>query len=201
MRPLPTPAVRWAAAALAVAACAGLSGCMSVGDEGAKPAPGASAGKQEVAAESDGGIGVSGRNGGYGRDTSGRGGPDADGEGGRSPVASASPSAPGKSPAAAAGAGGGVKPPPEPGVPGGAGAAGGAGGPSEPGGAPATPTGSPEPTPEPTVEPTPSPEPTVEPTVPPSVTPGADTHMGAMKAADGPGVAVEPEASPQVGPV
>ncbi|HEY9252699.1 MAG TPA: hypothetical protein VIP06_08530, partial [Nocardioides sp.] len=65
----------------------------------------------------------------------------------------------------------------------------------------ATPTGSPEPTPEPTVEPTPSPEPTVEPTVPPSVTPGADTHMGAMKAADGPGVAVEPEASPQVGPV
>ncbi|HEY9368421.1 MAG TPA: hypothetical protein VIU94_08240, partial [Streptomyces sp.] len=60
MRPLPTP-VRWAATALAVAACAGLSGCMSVSDEGAKPAPGKSAGKQDgVSAESAGGAGAPG---------------------------------------------------------------------------------------------------------------------------------------------
>ncbi|MFE3130055.1 hypothetical protein ACFXHD_42335, partial [Streptomyces hydrogenans] len=54
MRPFPTR-VRWAAAALAVAACAGLSGCMSVGDESARPAPGASGGKPGASAEPDGG--------------------------------------------------------------------------------------------------------------------------------------------------
>lgn len=60
MRHLPTP-VRWAATALAVAACAGLSGCMSVSDEGAKPGPGASGGKHGVATESDGGGGGAAR--------------------------------------------------------------------------------------------------------------------------------------------
>ncbi|MEU8523467.1 hypothetical protein [Streptomyces sp. NPDC048577] len=195
--------MRWAAAAFAVAACAGLSGCMSVGDDAATPAPGESARERRVAAESDGGIGVSGRNGGNGRDLSGRSAPDADGEGGESPVASGSPS-PSGSPSTVPTAGpGGGKPLPEPDDPGGpgeAGGAGGAGGPGAPGGGTATPTRSPEPTPEPTADPDPTQEPTAEPTFLPSVTPGADTHMGAMKAAERSGVSMEPEASPQVGP-
>ncbi|MFE0651914.1 hypothetical protein ACFVZH_25375 [Streptomyces sp. NPDC059534] len=221
MRQLPTP-VRWAATALAVAACAGLSGCMSVSDEGAKPAPGASGGKQGAAAESDGGGGGSAGGGGSWNGRSGRSGPEAAGAGTESPVPSGSPSGTAKPSLGEVlpiegpgGPGGTQKPQPTGGqqgpgdASGGNGGSGGGngdtgGGSGGPGGG-GTPTPeptvpSPEPTPEPTVPtPEPTPEPTSNPTDPP--TSGSDTQLGAMRAADGPGASSEPMASPQVGPV
>ncbi|MZE56707.1 hypothetical protein GTY86_36660, partial [Streptomyces sp. SID5770] len=84
MRHLPTPA-RWVATALAVAACAGLSGCMSVSDDGAKPGPGASGGKRGVAAESDGGRGLPDGGGGSWNGRPDGGGPDVTGSGKENP--------------------------------------------------------------------------------------------------------------------
>ncbi|MFG2838417.1 hypothetical protein ACGFZH_30790 [Streptomyces zaomyceticus] len=226
MRHLPTP-VRWAATALAVAACAGMSGCMSVSDEGAKPSPVASGGKRGAATESDGGSGLPGGGGGSWNGRPDGGGPDVTGAGTESPVPSGSPSGTAKPSAGAVlpvegpgGSGGPSKPQPTDGGNGGSGGdAGGSagnggggngggangGGSGGPGGGGETPTPeptvpSPEPTPEPTVPtPEPTPEPTSDPTDPPA--PGADTQMGAMRAADGPGAPAEPVASPQVGPV
>ncbi|MFI1810845.1 hypothetical protein ACH414_10940 [Streptomyces sp. NPDC020422] len=205
MRHLPTP-VRWAATAFAVAACAGLSGCMSVSDDGAKPAPSSSAGKRGEAAGSAEDGGLSGGHGGGGFDRTARSGPDADGSGKESPVPSGSATAPAKSAGGvgaggAGGAGGASKPTQPPGGTGGPAASTG-GDSGAPGGETTPPVDPPQPTP--TQDPTtPPPEPTAEPTVSetPSTTPGADTHMGAMRAAEGPGGPTEPEASPQARPM
>ncbi|MEV8587044.1 hypothetical protein [Streptomyces sp. NPDC051180] len=211
---MPTP-VRWAATALAVAACAGLSGCMSVSDEGAKPTPGASGGKRGAAAESNGGGGGSAGGGGSWNGRPDRSGPEAAGAGTESPVPSGSPSGTAKPSAGVVlpvegpgGPGGTQKPQPTGGQQGPGGGAGGAvggagGGTGGPGGGGSTPTPTPEPTPEPTSEPTPTPEPTPEPTSNPTDPPtsGTDTQLGAMRAADGSGAPTEPMASPQVGPV
>ncbi|MFJ4873079.1 hypothetical protein [Streptomyces sp. NPDC088757] len=230
MRHLPTP-VRWVATALTVAACAGLSGCMSVSDDGAKPGPGASGGKRGVAAESEGGTGLPDGGGGSWNGRSDGGGPDVTGSGKETPVPSGSPSGsarptespvvPGVGPSA-----GMVKPQPtggheEPsgsaggsgdsgggGTGGGNGGGSGGGGNGGPGGG-GTPTPEPtqppvEPTPEPPVPtPEPTPEPTSDPTDPPAS--GPDVQMGAVRAAgaegEGADVPSEPVASPQVGPV
>ncbi|WP_411077400.1 hypothetical protein [Streptomyces sp. cmx-10-25] len=201
MRHLPTP-VRWVAAALTVAACAGLSGCMSVSDDGAKPGPGASGGKRGVAAESEGGAGLPDVGDGSWSGRSDGGGPDVTGSGSETPVPSGSPSgsAPptkGVVPSGVAPSAGPVKPQPtgggreEPGGgaggDGGDGSAGGSaggggngggsggGGTGGPGGDGGTPT--PEPTPppvEPTPEPpVPTPEPTPEPTSDPTDPPAS----------------------------
>ncbi|MFE5734394.1 hypothetical protein ACFQ7A_26215 [Streptomyces sp. NPDC056528] len=198
MRHLPTP-VRWVAAALTVAACAGLSGCMSVSDDGAKPGPGASGGKRGVAAESEGGAGLPDGGDGSWSGRSDGGGPDVTGSGRETPVPSGSPSgsappAKGVVPSGVAPSAGTVKPQPtgggreEPGGgagggDGGDGSAGGSaggggngggsggsgGGTGGPGGDGGTPT--PEPTPPP-VEPTPEPPvPTPEPTPEPTSDP------------------------------
>ncbi|MFE3068837.1 hypothetical protein [Streptomyces sp. NPDC059247] len=224
MRHLPTP-VRWAATALAVAACAGLSGCMSVSDDGSKPTPGASGGKRGVAAESEAGGGAGGDTGSW-NGRPGQTGPDVAGAGGDSPVPSGSPSGTARASVGEVlpveGPGGTPKPKPTggghenpgggtggtagngSGGSGGSGGNGSGGGSGGPGGA--TPTPEPtvptaEPTPEPTVNPTPepTPEPTSNPTDPPQS--GTDTQMGALRMADGPGAPPEPVASPQVGPV
>lgn len=230
MRHLPTP-VRWAATALAVAACAGLSGCMSVSDEGAKPAPGASGearcggrgrrrrwrpGRRRRVLERPAGPGRSGP----GRRRQGVPGPERlavrhrEALGGRRTARGG----PGRVRRAVAVAAGRWRPRRHGRrlgrrrerrrrghrrQRGNGGSGGGAGG-ADGGGSTPTPepsVPSPEPTPEPTSNPTP--EPTPEPTSNPTDPPpsGTDTQMGAMRAADGPGAPPEPAASPQVGPV
>ncbi|MET9934756.1 MULTISPECIES: hypothetical protein [unclassified Streptomyces] len=198
MRHLPTP-VRWVATALTVAACAGLSGCMSVSDDGAKPGPGASGGKRGVAAESEGGTGLPDGGGGPWNGRPDGGGPDVTGSGKETPVPSGSPSGsarstegplvPGVGPSAGTAkpqptGGGHEEPSGSTGGNGGNGGSGGSGGGSTggggnggsgdggtggPGGGGDTPA--PEPT-QPPVEPTPEPPvPTPEPTPEPTSDP------------------------------
>ncbi|MCS0638869.1 hypothetical protein NX801_25110 [Streptomyces sp. LP05-1] len=185
MRQMPAP-VRWAVTALAVAASAGtVSGCMSVTDERAKPAPANSVEPSEVTVEheavdatADGGP-VSGG----GQEPDGRTDPEHPAGASDGPRAQAGPSgAPSKGAAPGARPG---RPPvatPTAGPPGGSGGGGG-GGP-----APTTPAPTPpEPTPEPEPTPTPTPpvEPTPEPTDPPAPSPGGDSHTEAMRAPQG----------------
>ncbi|GGR34041.1 hypothetical protein GCM10010497_41200 [Streptomyces cinereoruber] len=229
VRHLPTP-VRWVATVLTVAACAGLSGCMSVSDDGAKPGPGASGGKRGAAAESDGGAGLPDGGGGSWNGRPDGGGPDVTGAGRGTPVPSGSPSGgalptEGAAPSGVGPSGGTAKPQPSGGheEPGGGaggsggdggngggsagggtgGADGGTGGPGGGGTPVPEPTQPPvEPTPEPPVPtPEPTPEPTSDPTDPPA--PGPEVRTGAVRAAEGEGVDTSPEpmASPQVGPV
>ncbi|MFJ1751100.1 hypothetical protein ACIOJD_33435 [Streptomyces sp. NPDC088116] len=193
MRQLSAPGRRiavWIATSLAVAASAG---CMSVGDDGERPAPSRSADSPDAGARPDGGTGTSAEEPHALHDRTARGGtghahPDAKGEeraNGASPSVSSS-ATPSPEPST------GVRPQP---------------------GRPAPPRGEPEPPSEPTrsvqlpttappaQSPTPEPEP--EPTKPsaqPSETPPSEVRASGMVPADGMGMRKELEASPQLGP-
>ncbi|MBT2465400.1 hypothetical protein J7E92_28415 [Streptomyces sp. ISL-63] len=178
MRTLSVPA-RWAAVtALTIAAS---TGCMSVGDDGARPGPSGSSDSKGRAVEPNGetvaGSGGAGHRGGDAH-THSDAAADADrkkSKGTPSPeVSGAVPSATPKS----------AGPRPEPGAP----------QPSRPGHPPA-PTPSPDPDPEPEPEPTEPPEP------PPSASPAAQLRTQAMGGAEESRPLRTPEASPQVGPV
>ncbi|MBD0709185.1 hypothetical protein BU197_12540 [Streptomyces sp. CBMA291] len=213
--------MRWAAAALAVAACAGLSGCMSVSDEGAKPTPGTS-GVKRGASAGPVGEGTAGGDTGSWEGPTGQTGPEVTGADSASPVPSGSPTdteypsvivgvpveRPGVTPKPkptvghenpGAGTGGPVGSVTGGGSGGGTGTGGGSGGGgTTPPPEPTAPTA--EPTPEPTVpSPEPTPEPTSNPTEPPQT--GAGTQMGALRVIEEFGEPLEPMASPQVGPV
>ncbi|MFF0450025.1 hypothetical protein ACFYT4_27125 [Streptomyces sp. NPDC004609] len=186
MRQLSAPG-RLAVALAASLALAATAGCMSVSDDkSAEPAPGKSSDRRGAVAEHESAHGGSG-----GRHVrGGRGDSGASGDKGDAPDATPSPS--GTAGPAARPPGGGDRPHP-PGAP-------------LPTGDGPTPSVQPtqppeEPHTEPPVEPTT--QPPVEPTDPPSASSAPEVHAGAMRLAytDGPGVAWEPVASPQPGPV
>ncbi|KAB2589016.1 hypothetical protein [Streptomyces arboris] len=200
MRTLSVPA-RWAAVtALTIAAS---TGCMSVGDEGARPGPSGSTDSKGRAVEPNGetvaGSGGAGHRGGDAHTHS-----DADTDADRKkPGGTPSPEKSGAVPSATPKSG---APRPEPGVP----------QPSRPGHLPA-PTPStpgpgepppvvpeppaPPPAPAPDPDPEPEPEPTEPPEPPPSASPAAQLRTQAMGGAEESRPLRTPEASPQVGPV
>ncbi|MCX5342096.1 hypothetical protein [Streptomyces atratus] len=189
MRQLSAP-VRWAAViAVTVAAS---TGCMSVGDDGGKPAPPPSSGPKGSAAGPDGGTVA-----GTGGARHGGGGAEAHSE--REAAESAEPSGS----AGPSGSPGGVRPGTKPGDPR---SAGGGGLPvpsvSQPGpGVPHQPESPPpsEPdTPEPPASPEPEPS---EPSPQPSASSAAQLRKRAMRALEGPSALRTPDVSPQVGPV
>lgn len=196
MRQLSAP-VRWAAVtALTIAAS---TGCMSIGDDSAKPGPSRSAGTKGASADPDGGtVPGSGR--------SGHGGSHAEAQSDREAGAKPDPSASGRTPSAAPD-GKGATPKPGAQVPTGAGKPpapqSSEPGPGEP---PAPPVPGPEPSsppppdPGPGPGPDPSPTPPPEPSQPPSASPAAQLRNHAMGAPEGPETQRTPEASPQVGP-
>ncbi|MFJ5227862.1 hypothetical protein [Streptomyces sp. NPDC088400] len=194
MRQLSAPGRRiavWIATSLAVAASAG---CMSVGDDGERPAPSRSADSPDTGTRPDGATGASAEEPHALHDRTARGGtehahPDGKGEdlaNGASPSTSSS-ATPSPEPST------GTRPRP---------------------GRPTPPRGEPEPpneptrsvqppsTPPPAQSPAPEPEPP-EPTKPPtqpSETPPAEVRASGMAPADGMGMRKELEASPQLGP-
>ncbi|WP_411119606.1 hypothetical protein [Streptomyces sp. 058-1L] len=192
MRHLSVP-VRWAAVtALTIAAS---TGCMSVGDDGARPGPSRSSDPKRQAVEPNGetvsGSGGAGRGGGDAhphsdsdrKNPGGRPSPEASGA-----VPSATPKGPRPEPGAPQPSRPGHPPAPTPSTP----------GPGEP--PPVVPE---PPTPPPTPDPGPDPEP--EPTEPseppPSASPAAQLRTQAMGGPEEGRPLRTPEASPQVGPV
>ncbi|MEW1632146.1 hypothetical protein [Streptomyces sp. NPDC089173] len=202
MRKLSVPA-RWAAVtALTIAAS---TGCMSVGDDGAKPGPAGSTDSKGRVVEPDGGVvsgtGGAGHRGGDAHthsDSDTAGAADADP---KNPKGTPSPKASGAVPSATPKSG---APRPEPGVP----------QPSRPGRPPApTPSAPgpgepppvvpepPAPPPAPDPDPAPEPEPTEPAEPPPSASPAAQLRTQSMGGAEESRPLRTPEASPQVRPV
>lgn len=193
MRQLSAPG-RFAVWIVTSVAVATSTGCMSVGDDGGKPAPSRSAERPGAVAEPDGGTAADA---GAGLPIGGRGGtgpkgdehPGEHGEKGKpgGPTASGDPSAkPSKGPD-------GKPLPPAPRPPGGDVP------PAEqPTRTPPPPSEPPPPDPDP--EPPTQPEPSGPPE-PPSASPMADVRTSALAPGDGVGMRKEPAASPQLGPV
>ncbi|MEW2067259.1 hypothetical protein [Streptomyces sp. NPDC007346] len=201
MRKLSVPA-RWAAVtALTIAAS---TGCMSVGDDGARPGPAGSIDPEGRAVEPNGetvpGSGGAGLRGGDAhthseaadrKNPGGTPSPEASGavpsdtpKGPRPEPGAPQPSRPGHSPAPTPSTPGPGEPPPA--VP-------------EPPAPPPPPAPLPDRDPEP--DPEPEPEPTEPPEPPPSASPSAQLRTQAMGGGEKGRPLRTPEASPQVGPV
>lgn len=190
MRHLSAP-VRWAAVtALTIVAS---TGCMSVGDDGARPGPSRSADEKGGDAEPDGTVpdsGTAGAGRGLARTHSDReipGEPDPDASGATSSAAPADRRRPPVTPPPTLG---GRPPAPTLSAP----------GPAEPSPVTPEPPSPSDPGPDPDPDPKPS-QPSEPPTPPPSASPAAQLRAGAMTAPRRPEMLRTPEASPQVGPV
>ncbi|MFD3521744.1 hypothetical protein [Streptomyces sp. NPDC058653] len=181
----------WIVTSLAVATS---TGCMSVGDDGGKPAPSRSAEPAGAAAEEDGGtaadagvgLPAGGLSGAVPKDA-GKSGKNGEKRRPGDPKSSRDPSAkPSKGPD-------GKPVPPAPRPPGGD-----VPPVEQPTWTPLPPSEPPEPNPP--AEPQPEPEPTGPPDVP-TASPAADVRTNGWRPGDGTGMRKEPVASPQLGPV